>query len=56
MIVPSAANAVAPGVRLRKEFRTDYFDAVLIHRTPGLKQMSFARAMEVHSVLVRLRC
>jgi predicted aldo/keto reductase-like oxidoreductase len=38
-----------------KELRTDYLDAVLIHGTPGLEQMSVARAMDVHGALVKLR-
>lgn len=38
-----------------KELRTDYLDAVLIHGTPGLQQMSVARAMEVHGALLKLR-
>jgi len=38
-----------------KELQTDYLDAVLIHGTPGLEQMSVARAMEVHGALVKLR-
>jgi predicted aldo/keto reductase-like oxidoreductase len=38
-----------------KQLQTDHLDAVLIHATPGLQQMSVARAMEVHAALVKLR-
>jgi predicted aldo/keto reductase-like oxidoreductase len=38
-----------------KELRTDYLDAVLIHGSPGLEQMSAARAMEIHRELAKLR-
>jgi predicted aldo/keto reductase-like oxidoreductase len=38
-----------------KELQTDYLDAVLIHGSPGLEQMSVARAMEVHAALAKLR-
>jgi len=38
-----------------KELQTDYLDAVLIHGTPGLEQMSVERAMKIHSALVKLR-
>ena len=37
------------------ELQTDYLDAILIHGTPGLEQMSVERAMEVHAELVKLR-
>ncbi len=38
-----------------KELQTDYLDAILIHGTPGLEQMSVERAMKVHAELVKLR-
>jgi len=37
------------------ELQTDYLDAILIHGTPGLEQMTVERAMEVHAELVKLR-
>ncbi len=41
--------------RSLREFQTDYLDAILIHGTPGLEQMTVKRAMEVHGELVKLR-
>jgi len=41
--------------RCLKELRTDHLDLVQIHGTPGLEQMSVARAMKVHAELVKLR-
>ena len=38
-----------------RELQTDYLDAILIHGTPGLEQMSVERAMEIHAQLVKLR-
>lgn len=38
-----------------KEMQTDYLDAILIHGTPGLEQMSVERAMEIHGELLKLR-
>jgi len=38
-----------------KELQTDYLDALLIHGTPGLEQMSVEQAMEIHAELVKLR-
>ncbi len=38
-----------------KELQTDHLDAILIHGTPGLEQMSVERAMTIHSELVKLR-
>jgi len=37
------------------ELKTDYLDAVLIHGTPGLEQMTVEQAMKIHSELVKLR-
>ena len=41
--------------RCLKELQTDYLDLVQIHGTPGLQQMSVARAMKVHAELAKLR-
>ena len=38
-----------------RELRTDYLDAILIHGTPGLEQMTVKRAMQVHAELLKLR-
>jgi len=38
-----------------RELQTDYLDAILIHGTPGLEQMSVEQAMRVHAELVKLR-
>jgi predicted aldo/keto reductase-like oxidoreductase len=37
------------------EMQTDYLDAILIHGTPGIEQMTVGRAMEIHAELVKLR-
>ncbi len=37
------------------ELKTDYLDAVLIHGTPGLEQMTVGEAMKVHGELVKFR-
>ena len=37
------------------EMKTDYLDAILIHGTPGLEQMTIAEAMKVRGQLVKLR-
>jgi len=37
------------------ELKTNYLDAILIHGTPGLEQMTVAEAMNVHGELVKLR-
>ena len=37
------------------QMKTDYLDAILIHGTPGLEQMSVKEAMKVHAELVKLR-
>jgi len=57
----SKVETTAPG-RVRqsvekslKELQTDYLDAVLIHGTPGLEQMSVEQAMKIHGGLVKLR-
>ncbi len=38
-----------------KELQTNYLDAILIHGTPGLEQMTVAEAIKVHGELVKLR-
>ncbi|MHC4692147.1 MAG: aldo/keto reductase [Planctomycetota bacterium] len=37
------------------ELKTDYLDAVLIHGTPGLEQMTVSETMKVHGELVKFR-
>jgi predicted aldo/keto reductase-like oxidoreductase len=41
--------------KVLREMKTDYLDAILIHGTPGLEQMSVKEAMKVHAELVKLR-
>jgi len=38
-----------------RELQTDHLDAILIHGTPGIQQMSVKRAMQIHAELVELR-
>jgi predicted aldo/keto reductase-like oxidoreductase len=38
-----------------RELQTDYLDAILIHGTPGLEQMTVEQAMKIHAELVKLR-
>ena len=38
-----------------KELETDYLDAILIHGTPGIEQMTIEQAMEIHAELVKLQ-
>jgi len=38
-----------------KELQTHYLDAILIHGTPGLEQMTVEQAMKIHAELVKLR-
>ena len=38
-----------------KELQTDYLDAILIHGTPGIEQMSVEQALKIHAELVKLR-
>jgi len=38
-----------------QELQTDYLDAVMIHGTPGVEQMTVEQSMEVHGELVKLR-
>jgi predicted aldo/keto reductase-like oxidoreductase len=38
-----------------EELQTDYLDAVLIHGTPGVEQMTVEQCMEVHEELVKAR-
>jgi len=37
------------------ELQTDYMDAILIHGTPGVEQMTVEQCMEVHGELVKAR-
>ncbi len=37
------------------ELQTDYLDAILIHGTPGLEQMTVEQGMKIHGELVKLR-
>ncbi|UCG46021.1 MAG: aldo/keto reductase [Phycisphaerales bacterium] len=41
--------------KVLSETKTDYLDAVMIHGTPGLEQMSVAEAMKVRGELAKLR-
>ena len=41
--------------KVLSELKTDYLDAILIHGTPGLEQMTVAEAMRVRGELVKLR-
>jgi len=38
-----------------KELQTDRLDAILIHGTPGIEQMTVVQAMKIHAELVKLR-
>ncbi len=38
-----------------KELQTDYLDAILIHGTPGIEQMTVEQSMKIHGELVKLR-
>ena len=38
-----------------KELQTDYLDAILIHGTPGIEQMTVEQAMQIHGELIKLR-
>ncbi len=38
-----------------KELESDYIDAILIHGTPGVEQMTVEQCMEVHSELAKAR-
>ncbi|MBN1851482.1 MAG: aldo/keto reductase [Pirellulales bacterium] len=38
-----------------KELESDYIDAILIHGTPGVEQMTVEQCMEVHGELVKAR-
>ena len=38
-----------------RELQTDHLDAILIHGTPGIQQMTVKRAMQIHAELVKLR-
>lgn len=38
-----------------KELRTDYIDAILLHGTPGVEQLTTEQAMEVHAEFMEAR-
>jgi predicted aldo/keto reductase-like oxidoreductase len=38
-----------------KELQTDYLDAILIHGTPGIEQMTVEQAIKIHGELVKFR-
>lgn len=38
-----------------RELQTDHLDAILIHGTPGIQQMSVKRAFEIHAELLKLQ-
>lgn len=38
-----------------KELQSDYIDAILIHGTPGVEQMTVEQCMEVHEELIKAR-
>ena len=38
-----------------KELQSDYIDAILIHGTPGVEQMTVEQCMEIHGELVKAR-
>jgi len=38
-----------------KELQSDYIDAILIHGTPGVEQMTVEQCMEVHGELIKAR-
>ncbi len=38
-----------------KELQSDYIDAILIHGTPGVEQMTVDQCMEVHGELIKAR-
>jgi predicted aldo/keto reductase-like oxidoreductase len=59
-LVTKVETTVPAGVRKAvekslKELQTDYLDAILIHGTPGIEQMSVEQAMKIHGELVKLR-
>lgn len=41
--------------RALRELQTDHLDAILIHGTPGLQQMTVPRAFEIHAELLKLK-
>ena len=53
--VMRAGNTRKALEKVLSELKTDYLDAILIHGTPGLEQMSVKEAMKVHAELVKLR-
>jgi len=53
--VMRAGNTRKAFEKVLGELKTDYLDAILIHGTPGLEQMTVTEAMKVHGELVELR-
>jgi len=53
--VTRAADTRAGFAKVLAELGTDHLDAILIHGTPGLEQMTVQEAMKVHGELVKLR-
>ncbi|MBW8039309.1 MAG: hypothetical protein FVQ85_04850 [Planctomycetes bacterium] len=53
--VMRASNTRKAFEKVLGELKTDYLDAILIHGTPGLEQMTVAEAMKVRGELVKLR-
>ena len=43
------------GPQRTEELQTDYLDAILIHGTPGIQQMTLSQSMKIHAELVKLR-
>ncbi len=41
--------------KVLKELQTDYLDAIMIHGTPGLEQITVNEAMKIHGELEKLR-
>ena len=42
-------------IPIAKELESDYIDAILLHGTPGVEQMTVEQCMEVHGELVKAR-
>ena len=52
--VPSGEATRQVEVNL-KELQSDYIDAILIHGTPGVEQLTVEQCMEVHAELIKAR-
>ena len=53
--LPGLAKRGSAFEKILEELQTDHLDAILIHGTPGLEQMSVAEAMKVQGDLLKLR-